>query len=450
MLSAEENELLTRYGAGTPVGELMRRFWVPCLMSAEIGEPDGDPVRVTIMGEELLAFRDTTGRAALVDAYCAHRGAPLFYARNEECGLRCVYHGWKYDADGNCVDMPNEPPYSRFKDRIKLTAYPTREAGGLVWAYMGPADKTPEMPDLEWLSAPADNTYIEKYLVESNFLQAVEGDHDSSHASALHSSLTNGFTDEFVNGQTQFSNYHMTDKAPKLFVLETDYGILTASRRNASDDAYLWRIVPWAKPFFSLIAAEPGRPFLINVRVPIDDENSWFFRVSFNPAGPMGAEREAYQNAGTPAKGSTTGASSLYSEKLPGSYRAVENLDNDYLIDREIQRRKTFSGIKSVPAQDRAVTERARPIPGRPGTQNRAEEHLGSSDAAIVQIRKSLLRSALDLAAGQEPALAFNPRAYRLRAPALKLPRDVSFEEGGGPYLRGEVPWERQNPVTTR
>lgn len=438
MLSAEDNELLTRTNAGTPMGELMRRFWVPCLMTEEIAEPDGEPVRITIMGEDLLAFRDTTGRAAIVDAYCAHRGAPLFFARNEECGLRCIYHGWKYDADGNCVDMPNEPPYSRFKEHVKLKAYPVREAGGLVWAYMGPPDKMPDMPDLEWLSAPPNHTYIEKYLVESNFMQAVEGDHDSSHASALHSTLQNDFTDAFVNGQTQFSNYHMTDKAPKLFVLETDYGIVTAARRNATPHTYLWRIVPWMKPFYSLIAAEPGRPFLINVRVPIDDENSWFFRVSFNPAKPIDEERHAYQHS-----------SALYSEKLPGSYRSAENMDNDYLIDRAVQKTRTFSGIKSVPAQDRAVTERARPVPGRPGTQDRSAEKLGSADAAIVQIRKSLLRSARELQAGREPALARNPRAYRLRAPALELPRDMPFEDGARPYMNGEL-WERQKPFVSQ
>jgi phenylpropionate dioxygenase-like ring-hydroxylating dioxygenase large terminal subunit len=438
VLSAADNELLTRTNAGTPMGELLRRFWVPCLTAEELAQPDGEPVRITIMGEDLLAFRDTSGRAAIVDAYCAHRGAPLFYGRNEECGLRCIYHGWKYDADGNCVDMPNEPPYSRFKERIKLKAYPVREAGGLIWAYMGPADKVPDMPGLEWLSAPADHTYIEKYLVESNFAQAVEGDHDSSHASALHSSLANKFTDEFVNGQTQFSGYHMTDKAPKLFVLDTDYGILTGARRNATPQTYLWRLVAWMKPFYSLIAAEPGRPFLINVRVPIDDENSWFFRVSFHPTQTIATERDAYQHS-----------SSLYSEKIGGTFRSTENMDNDYLIDRAAQRTRTYSGIKSVPAQDRAVTERARSLPGRPGTQNRGEEHLGSADAAIIQIRKSLLRSARELQAGHEPALARTPGAYRLRAPALELPRDVPFEEGARPYLHGET-WERQTPFVSQ
>jgi phenylpropionate dioxygenase-like ring-hydroxylating dioxygenase large terminal subunit len=409
MLSVEDNELLTRTNLGTPMGELLRRFWVPCLMSDEVSEPDGVPVRITVMGEDLLVFRDTSGRVAVLDAYCAHRGAPLFFGRNEDCGIRCVYHGWKYDADGNCVDMPNEPAHSRFKEHIKLKSYPTREAGGLVWAYMGPDEDLPELPDLEWLAAPANQVYIEKYIVESNFIQALEGDHDSSHASALHSSLANGFTDEFVNGQTQFSNYHMTDKAPKLFVLETEYGILTAARRNASAQTFLWRIVPWMKPFYSLIAAEPGRPLLINVRVPIDDESSWFFRVSFHPSQPIDAERNAYQHS-----------SSLYSEKVPGSFLGVENLRNDYLIDREVQRKKTFSGIKSVPAQDRAVTERARPMAGRPGTQDRSAEHLGSADAAIIQIRKSLLRSARELASGREPALARDPAAYRLRAVALE------------------------------
>jgi phthalate 4,5-dioxygenase len=428
MLSAENNELLTRTNAGTPMGELLRRFWVPIAKIDEVGEPDCVPVRVTIMGEDLIIFRDTSGRVGVIDAYCAHRGAPLFFGRNERCGITCVYHGWKYDADGNCLDMPNEPSLSKFKEHIKLKAYPVREAGGLVWIYMGPRQTPPELPDLEWLSTPLSQVYIDKYLVQSNFFQALEGDHDSSHASALHSSLANRFIDDFVDGQMQFSSYHMSDKAPKLFVLETEYGILTAARRNAAEDTYMWRIVPWMKPFFSLIASEPGQPLLINIRVPIDDENSWFFRVFFHPSKEIDSNYVP---------------SALFAETIPGTHRMVERFDNDYLIDRDMQRTKTFSGIRSVPAQDRAVSEHARSVPGRQGTQDRMAEHLGSADAAIVQIRKSLIKAARELQNGHEPELPDNPHAYRLRQVAVELPRDVPFEEGARPYMQGET-WERK------
>lgn len=430
MLSAEDNELLTRTNAGTPMGELLRRFWVPIAKIEEVAEPDCAPVRVTIMGEDLIIFRDTSGRVGVLDAYCAHRGAPLFFGRNERCGITCVYHGWKYDADGNCVDMPNEPATSKFKDHIKLKSYPVREAGGLVWIYMGPRQTPPELPDLEWLSVPLSQIYIDKYLVHSNFIQAVEGDHDSSHGSILHSSLSNQFIDDSIDGQMQFEfgSFHMSDKAPKLFVLETDYGILTAARRTASEDTYMWRIVPWMKPFFSLIAFEPGNPLLLNVRVPIDDETSWFFRVFFHPSKEID---------------SSYVPSALVAETIPGTYQMVERLDNDYLIDRDKQRTRTFSGIRSVPAQDRAVSERARSVPGRPGTQDRTAEHLGSADAAIVQIRKSLIKAARELQNGHEPELPDNPHAYRLRQVALELPRDVPFEEGARPYMQGET-WERK------
>src|SRR5713226_3732004 len=141
MLSPEDNALLTQSGPGTPLGGLMRRYWIPFLLSSELPEPDCPPVRVTLLGEELVAYRDSEGRVGLLDRHCAHRGASLFFGRNEECGLRCVYHGWKYDLEGRCVDMPNEPSESNFKHRIRLTAYPTVESAGLVWAYLGPRDK---------------------------------------------------------------------------------------------------------------------------------------------------------------------------------------------------------------------------------------------------------------------------------------------------------------------
>src|SRR5215208_4993228 len=149
MLTREENELLTRIGPGTPMGELLRQYWVPALLSEELPEPDGVPVRVTLLGEELVAFRDSEGRVGLVDAHCPHRGASLFFGRNEECGIRCVYHGWKFDVAGNCVDMPSEPAESNFKHKVHARAYPAHERNGIIWAYMGPREVPPPLPDIE-------------------------------------------------------------------------------------------------------------------------------------------------------------------------------------------------------------------------------------------------------------------------------------------------------------
>src|SRR5690242_17682648 len=181
VLKQEENELITRVGPGTPMGNFMREYWIPALLSSELPTPDSDPLRVLLLGEKLIAFRDTNGAVGLMDQNCPHRGASLFFGRNEECGLRCVYHGWKFDAQGNCVDMPNEPAESDFRAKVRVTAYPTQESGGVVWAYLGPLELKPELPRPEWTLVPAEQRVVSRYIQESNWLQALEGGIDSSH-----------------------------------------------------------------------------------------------------------------------------------------------------------------------------------------------------------------------------------------------------------------------------
>jgi phenylpropionate dioxygenase-like ring-hydroxylating dioxygenase large terminal subunit len=179
MLSREDNELLTRTSAGTPMGTLMRRYWIPVVFSEQVAEPDCTPVRVQLLGEGLVAFRDSDGRIGLLDERCPHRTASLFFGRNEECGLRCVYHGWKFDVDGNCVDLPSEPPESNFREKIRTTAYPCVERGGLVWAYMGPPELQPEFPDLEWTQVPESHRYVTRHIQQCNWLQGLEGGFDT-------------------------------------------------------------------------------------------------------------------------------------------------------------------------------------------------------------------------------------------------------------------------------
>ena len=179
----DTNELLVRTGSGTPMGNLLRRYWVPILLQSEIAEPDCPPVRVKIMGESLLAFRDTQGRPGLIDEFCAHRGTSLFFGRNEECGIRCSYHGWKYDITGQCVDLPSQPETAPI---VKLKAYPCIERGGVVWAYMGPPEKKPEPPGLEWALLDPSQRVVSKRLQECNYLQAMEGGIDTTHVSYVH------------------------------------------------------------------------------------------------------------------------------------------------------------------------------------------------------------------------------------------------------------------------
>src|SRR6516162_8078788 len=178
MLSREDNELLCRVGRGTPMGELMRQYWMPAALSSELPERDGVPLRVRLLGEDLIAFRTTSGAVGLVRNSCPHRGASLFYGRNEETGLRCVYHGWKFDVAGRCVDMPNEPPESNFKDKVHAPAYPCREQNGIIWTYMGPRDNPPSLPELELATVPESYRWIRPSVRECNWLQALEGDID--------------------------------------------------------------------------------------------------------------------------------------------------------------------------------------------------------------------------------------------------------------------------------
>src|SRR5438067_1817906 len=186
MLSKEDNELLCRVGPGTPMGQFMREYWLPAFVPSELPEADSAPMRMRLLGENLIAFRVTSGKYGLIANNCPHRGASLFFGRNEEEGIRCVYHGWKFDIDGACVDMPNEPAESDFKHKVRAVAYPTLERGGVIWAYMGDPTQQPEPPDLEWALVPAEQRYISKRLQLTNYAQAMEGGIDSSHVSFLH------------------------------------------------------------------------------------------------------------------------------------------------------------------------------------------------------------------------------------------------------------------------
>ena len=186
MLRKEQNDLLTQTGPGTPMGDLFRAYWLPALLAEELPENDCPPVRVKMLSERLLAFRDSEGKFGLIDEFCAHRGVSLWFGRNEECGLRCPYHGWKYDVTGQCVDVPSEPRESGFCQKIKLKSYPLVKRGPVLWTYMGPPEKQPPLPEWEFATVPAEQTFISKRLQECNWLQAMEGGIDSSHVSFLH------------------------------------------------------------------------------------------------------------------------------------------------------------------------------------------------------------------------------------------------------------------------
>ena len=371
MLSREENELLTRTGPGTAMGDLLRRYWVPAILASELPEPDGDPVRITLLGESLVAFRDTDGRVGLLGALCPHRGAPLFFGRNEACGLRCIYHGWKFDVDGRCVELPNEPPESTFAERVRHTAYPCVERSGVIWTYLGPPERRPEPPALEWALIAPEHLYVSKRWQECNYAQAMEGGIDSSHVSFLHG-------DRRARGDTPSGRY-MRDRAPRFELVDTDYGFMIGARRDAEEDSYYWRITPWLLPWYTVVPPYGDRPLVGHAWVPIDDENCWAWSYDYHPVRAL--TREEVQAA--------KNGEGIHVRYVPGTFRPLANKDNDYLIDREAQKAGIlYSGVEGFSMQDASVQESMGPI------IDRTKENLVGTDNGIIMARHRLMKAA--------------------------------------------------------
>lgn len=412
-MDARDNELLTRTGPGTPMGALFRRFWIPALLSDEVKEKDCPPVRVTLLGEQFVAFRDSSGRVGLLAARCPHRCSELFFGRNEEGGLRCAYHGWKFDRDGRCLDMPTEPAASKLKNEVRARAYPVEERGGIVWAYLGPAELKPPLPHLDFFDLPASHAFSSKCLMQCNHQQALEGSMDTAHLTFLHRSLKPSDESYRALGVANFGALADSDGMPKFFVSDTAYGLRIAARRDADAANYYWRISQWFMPHTVFVAADPDSLCRGNVFVPIDDEHCWWYRVRWNPSRALTEQeiRSFYANGD-------------YAELIPGTYAPVGNKANDYLIDRNDQRTLSYSGIKSAQLQDIAVQE------SQGGIVDRTQEYLGTTDEAIVRCRRKLLQQAAGLAKGVEPAVTKKPEAYRVKAPTMVLKRELSLEEG--------------------
>jgi phthalate 4,5-dioxygenase oxygenase subunit len=412
MLTHEQNERLVRTGPGTPMGALFRRYWIPALLAEEIPEPDCAPVRVKLLGEQLIAFRDSRGRIGLLDEFCSHRTASLFFGRNEDCGLRCSYHGWKYDVEGNCVDMPSEPEGSSFKNRIKHTAYPCVERAGIIWTYMGPADKQPPLPELEWALLDDDHRFVSKRWQESNYLQAMEGGIDSSHVSFAHRF---NIDDDPMHAGTEGLKYLKADTRPKFEVAESDGGLVIGARRFADEENYYWRITQWVMPWYTIIPPfGTHNPLGGHAWVPIDDENCWAWSINYHPSRPLREDELAAMRAGE----------GIHVKYVPGTYRPVASRANDYLIDRQAQKdNRTFSGVEGIAMQDASLQESMGEI------CDRTKERLGTSDAAIILARRRLLAALEDL--DETDVLpGADPAHQRVRSTSLILPNSVPFQEG--------------------
>ena len=422
MLSKEDNERLTRTGADTPMGQYFRRFWQPVALEEELPEPDGPPIRITAMGEELVAFRDTDGRLGLLDAHCPHRGANLFFGRNEDCGLRCVYHGWKFDVEGKAMDLPNIPPGARHHESIHAKAYPTRERGEIVWAYMGPPAETlpdgrlPELPQLEFGALPAANRYVSKQYVDCNWAQIMEGDLDTSHFSFLHMPAPGVASNENPDAPADARRLRWirNDPMPKFTVLAHDAGFVVGGVRAADDGQNYWRITQYTLPAHGTGPSTfPGETYFGFTLVPITDQSCWMYCYGWNPERPIEGEERAKLHEGHGII-ANTGA----------DYVPLQNRGNDYLIDRDAQRNSTFTGIKGLAEQDLMIQESQGRI------FDRTRETLTATDAAVVRFRRTVLDGAKALAeSGIEPAAPWQHGAYRVRPGSWFAGNDVSFEE---------------------
>ena len=420
MLSIEDNELLTRTNAGTPMGELFRRFWLPALLPSELPGFDCPPIRLRLLGEDLVAFRDSNGSVGFFTQACPHRGASIFFGRNEEEGLRCVYHGWKFDVTGACVDMPSEPAESNFKNKVRIKSYPSAEFGGLVWIYMGPPEKEPALPHYQWTLQPnAEDSRVSKHMQDSNYTQGLEGNIDSAHVTFLHR----------VFGQEHFLRGVPYVAPETTESRETEFGFVYGARRATPEpDEYYWRVTSYVFPTFTQIAGTTKTGGGIFV-LPMDDEHSWWFMVQPPPTSEQEQTARAVRGSSGPfAYVSQFDQSTL--GLIPGSFRYLRNRDNDYLIDREKQKTLNYTGLPGNRTQDSAVTESMGAI------YDRSQEHLGTTDVAVIHMRRVLIKMARDLQNGIEPPMLRTPQSFRA------IPQDVvtdkrTLAEVWDPYWAG-------------
>jgi phthalate 4,5-dioxygenase oxygenase subunit len=425
MLSAADNEYLCRVGPGTPMGDLMREYWMPAVRSDELPSPDCPPVRIRLLGENLVAFRTTSGKIGLIQNACPHRGASLFFGRNEEEGLRCVYHGWKFDLTGQCIDMPSEPAESNFRAKIKAAAYACSERNGIIWAYMGPREVPPPLPDIEANLLCEDPLQVSVLLRECNWMQGLEGEMDTVHAAFLH-----GGANKFEAQQPgSFSYYQYMNRAARFSTIETEYGLINGAYRPAGEENYYWRCTQILFPFYHMIPGnELGTVIRIGAYVPVDDENHLHWEIgTLRPDGSPLGQGGGFR--GAPVAGDLDAP--VGSRRLPntsdwhGRFRSDQNLSNDYLIDRDAQRNwQSYTGIPGVRIQDCAVTETMGRI------YDRSHEHLGTTDSMIIRMRRRMINLAKQLREnGSVPPGVDTPAVYRQRSGEMIIPRNADWYE---------------------
>ena len=436
MLSHEDNQRLTRTGADTPMGQLMRRYWTPVLLARELAEPGGAPRKIRVMGEDLLAFRDPAGELGVIEPVCPHRGANLYFGRNEDEGIRCVYHGWKFDRAGQCVEIPTVPAGSPYRNQIRIKAYPAREWGDMIWVYMGPEVEPPPLPELEFARVPPEHRYVSKKWQDCNWAQALEGAIDTAHFSFLHMIFEQdeeqalAMLQHAAIGAQSVRNDRIRwvkeDTMPRFAVNEFDAGLIIGGARRADADQSYWRIAHFLMPNHAFApSAFPGENYHGQTWVPHTDEGCWIFTYTWNPERPLTAEERERM-----AQGHTVHA------QVDANYRPIRGPHNDYLIDREKQRTSSFTGIDGVSEQDAAIQDSMGAI------VDRTREHLGATDIGVVRFRQYILAATRQLEQeGREPPGVRAPHAYTVRSGgwvcASKMPlAEVMVERFGEPTGR--------------
>lgn len=413
MLTREENELLCRIEPGTAMGGMLRRYWIPAIRSSELPGPDCNPVAVRLLGENLVAFRDTSGRVGILDDYCPHRGAGLHLGRNEEGGLRCLYHGWKMDVEGTILETPTEPAGSVVGQKIKALSYLVHEQGGFVWVYMGPAGSQPVFPEFAWTTVPDGFKVIRKVHLACNWIQTIEGGIDSAHGGILHSSGSRPAADisRTVFGTRPGENLRPTaDLAPRLEADNTDYGFRYAAVRTPLKDPETTkhiRLTAWIAPFYTHL---PNNTF--QIFVPIDDNQTWYYLIMYSRSKPIDAELLLKRNGVVPGVD--------VDEK---GYK-IRTLANNFLQDRDAMRRgESFTGIPGTAIQDAAVQETMGTI------YDRTREHLGASDIAVIRMRRLMLDSVANFSQGGVPIGLDKPVAYsRIKGAEGTIPLEAPWQ----------------------
>ena len=428
MSKRKDSEDLVRVGPGSVMGEMMRQYWLPAAMSSEL-EPDGAPMRLLLLGERLIAFRDTGGRVGVMDQRCPHRCASLFLGRNEENGIRCVYHGWKFDAAGNCIDMPNAPAHQDYKEKVRAKAYKVAERNGLVWVYMGERVTAPPLPGIEASLLPENDVQITFAQRECNWLQALEGDIDTSHFGFLHA----GSVDPSDLAPDNLIRYTVTERAPEYHVADTDCGTMYAAYRAAEGGRTYWRFANFLFPFWT--QTPQGAFDRVNSRawVPMDDTHTMFVSLTWKN---LPAARAALSNSRVLPGSKLTMDFVSNTTDWYGRWRLAGNGGNDWLVDRAAQKDGgIYTGITGIQAQDQAVTESMGPI------TDHEFEHLGPSDRMITRTRRRLLRAARALKKeGAVPPGVDNPGIYvNVRSGDFLADANIGWRDAYDMQLRAAI-----------